>query len=126
MARPDVFETGAEVVVKLPLNEPADFSLGAASPCEEDRRRDSLGALDSIGMIMAHRRGPSRPPKHLVQHGLGKADGTDAHGRAVPPTIVWLLALRLSPRLECAAVARPWVSPGVLLEQLHRVAAVQD
>ena len=110
----------AEIITKLAFHIRFDFHLAVAGAGEENRRSDSLCALDSLRMIMGYLGGELRQMQRLLHTLCQPRRGRNPHGTAVAIAAVRLRIIFIQPLIEPRTVALVGISTSQLLHLPHQ------
>ena len=101
----NLIAAAAEVVAEFALHIRFDFRFVVTGAGEENRRSDSLCALDALWMIMRHLGGELRQMQrfcHVLRQPCGRRH---PHGTAVAVALVGLRVILIEPAAKMGAIA---------------------
>ena len=110
----------AEIVTKLALHMCLDLRLTVTGAGEENRRSNSLCALDALWMIMRHLGGEPRQTqrfRHICCQPCGRRH---PHGAAVSVALVGLRVVLIEPAAKMGAIAPVGIGTAQLLHLPHQ------
>ena len=114
----NLIAAAAEVVAEFALHIRFDFRFVVTRAGEENRRSDSLCALDALWMIMRHLDGELRQMQrfcHVLRQPCGRR-----HSHAVAVALVGLRVVLIEPAAKMGAIAPVGIGTAQLLHLPHQ------